>query len=291
MQHSQYFYMAQVTYKAAINIVKCCILLLYLRLFHVVRWFRLSYWALLAVVGMYCTASIAFTIVQCRPLIRAFDKETPGTCTDTAKFWFANAGFSIATDIVILLLPMPLVWKLEVPKAQKVALAAVFAVGIFAVITSCLRVTTLDLFARSPDNTYNIANVMWTIVEPNVAVVYSCLPILRPFVVKLIPGLRSRRYGSHGTPGYATGGTSTTTSKSRVTLGIRKRTDCPPHDWVELGGIKSAQGVHHAAVRRPGSYTGSEEGILSGMGEPAVADGSGIQKTVEYSIQYSKGHS
>lgn len=33
----QYFFMAQVTYKAAINLVKCCILLLYLRLFHVVR--------------------------------------------------------------------------------------------------------------------------------------------------------------------------------------------------------------------------------------------------------------
>src|SRR5690348_11141104 len=134
--------MAQVTYKAAINLVKCCILLLYLRLFNVVRWFRYSCWALLTAVGMYCTASILVTIFQCRPIIRAFDKDTPGTCIDTAKFWFANAGFSIASDVIILLLPMPLLWKLEVPRAQKYALMAVFTIGIFAVVTSCLRVTT-----------------------------------------------------------------------------------------------------------------------------------------------------
>jgi hypothetical protein len=282
--------MAQVTYKAAINLVKCCILLLYLRLFQVVRWFRLSCWALLALVGMYCTASITVTVFQCRPIIRAFDKDTPGTCIDTAKFWFANAGFSIATDVLILLLPMPLVWKLEVPAAQKVALVAVFAVGIFAVITSCLRVTTLDLFATSPDNTYNIANVMWTIVEPNVAVVCSCLPILRPFVVRLIPGLRTRGKGSRDTPGYyASGGSGT--GRSRGTLGSRNRPEGGAGsrgDWVELGGVKSVRGAHQASVRRPGSLTGSEEDMLEGRKGPAGADASGIHKTVEYSIQYSK---
>ncbi len=283
--------MAQVTYKAAINLVKCCILLLYLRLFQVVRWFRFSCWALLTVVTMYCTASILVTVFQCRPLIRAFDKDTPGTCIDTAKFWFANAGFSIATDVIILMLPMPLVWKLEVPMAQKIALVAVFAVGIFAVITSCLRVTTLDLFATSPDNTYNIANVMWTIVEPNVAFVCSCLPILRTLVVRIIPGLRSKSRGfSRETPGYATGGTNSS-GKSRGTLGSRNRPDDAGgrREWVELEGVKSVQGVHQASVRLPNySHTGSEEDMLAAGKGLAGADGPGIHKTVEYKIQYSK---
>ena len=186
--------MAQITYKVSINLVKCCILLLYLRLFRIVRWFRWACWAILAAAIMYCIASVAVTIFQCRPLIRAFDKTVPGSCIDTAKFWYANAGFSIATDVIILLLPMPLVWKLEVPIAQKVALMAVFAIGVFVVITSCLRVTTLDILATTPDQTYDIANVMWTIVEPNVAVVCACLPILRPFIVKIFPMLRSKGY-------------------------------------------------------------------------------------------------
>lgn len=300
----QWFFMAQITYKVAINLVKCCIILLYLRLFHVVRWFRVSCWALLAIVAMYCTGSVAATIFQCRPIIRAFDKTTPGTCINTAKFWFANAGFSIATDIIILLLPLPLVWKLEVPITQRLALVGVFTMGIFVVVTSCLRVTTLDLFATSPDNTYNIENVMWTIIEPNVAVICSCLPILRPLVVKFIPGLRSKSkshgsYGTHGSmPGYnpnssnGGGGMNSTTGKPRVTS-EQERAAEPKADWVELSGVKS-RGVHLASVRRPSSMTGSEEDMLVGKGAngavvaPAAADGLRVQKTMEYSIQYSK---
>ncbi|KAL2181577.1 uncharacterized protein P884DRAFT_190097 [Thermothelomyces heterothallicus CBS 202.75] len=285
---NKYFFMAQVTYKATINLVKCCILLLYLRLFFIVHWFRWSCWALLTIVAMYCVASILVTIFQCRPMIRAFDKSTPGTCIDTAKFWFANAGFSIATDIIILLLPMPLIWKLGAPRAQKIALMAVFAIGIFAVVTSCLRVTTLDIFATSPDNTYNIDNVMWTIVEPNVAIVCSCLPILRPLVVKLIPGLGSKHYGSYGsygTPGYGTG-----RSRTNNTQRSQSRPDGADarHDWMELGGVKS-QGENLATIRRPSSHTGSEETILRGTPAPPKDPNiTGIQKTVEYSVQYSK---
>jgi hypothetical protein len=301
--------MAQVTYKAAINLVKCCILLLYLRLFHVITWFRFSCWALLAVVAMYCTASITVTIFQCRPLMRAFDKtNTPGTCIDTAKFWFANAGFSIATDVIILLLPMPLVWKLEAPRAQKIALMAVFAVGIFAVITSCLRVTTLDLFATSPDNTFDIANVMWTIVEPNVAIVCSCLPILRPFVVKLIPGLRGKSYGYDSSSRGENRGYGSGTGRSRAIMqGSQSRSEGGAagararRDWVELAGRTSGQGkegVHRVTTsslgRHPGSLTGSEEDMLAGtgargQGTPATDGGAlGIHKTVEYSIEYSR---
>ncbi|KAK4252367.1 integral membrane protein [Corynascus novoguineensis] len=284
---NKYFFMAQVTYKAAINLVKCCILLLYLRIFYIVRWFRYSCWALLSIVAMYCAASILVTIFQCRPVIRAFDKDTPGTCIDTAKFWFANAGFSIATDIIILLLPMPLIWKLGAPKGQKYALMGVFAVGIFAVITSCLRVTTLDLFAKSPDNTYNIDNVMWTIVEPNVAVICACLPILRPLVVGLIPGLGSSR-GYGGT--YSARAYGTSKSRTNVTQRSQSKPDSTSarHDWMELGGVKS-HGENLATIRRPSSHTGSEESILRGTpAPPKDPSAPGIQKTVEYSIQYSK---
>ncbi|KAK4149866.1 integral membrane protein [Chaetomidium leptoderma] len=283
---NKYFYMAQVTYKAAINLVKCCILLLYLRLFNVVRWFRYCCWALLTAVTMYCLASILVTIFQCRPILRAFDKDTPGTCIDTAKFWFANAGFSIATDVIILLLPMPLLWKLEAPNAQKYALMVVFTIGVVTVIASCLRVTTLDLFATSPDNTYNIDNVMWTIIEPNVALICACLPILRPLVARLIPGFGSSKgYGSYGdTPGYGTG-------KSRNTQGSQSRPDDggARRDWVELGGVKS-HGENVATIRRPNSHTGSEESILAARTQEPQEQQSapGIHKTVEYSVRYTR---
>ncbi|RFU75030.1 integral membrane [Trichoderma arundinaceum] len=213
------------------------------------------------------------TIFQCNPIIKAFDKTLPGTCIDIAKFWFANAGFSIATDIIILILPMPLVYQLEVPRLQKVALMAVFAIGMFVIVTSCLRVTTLDVFATSPDNTYDIANVMWTVIEPNVAVICACLPTLRPLVVKMLPGLKGKSSANrYGAAGYAT--------KSRVTAGSQI-----PHDnhWTESD--MNSNSIHMATIQRSNSNAGSEERILaSGQNDT----NNGIHKTVEYSIQYSQ---
>ncbi|KAG9250101.1 uncharacterized protein F5Z01DRAFT_427501 [Emericellopsis atlantica] len=294
----KFFYLAQVVYKAAINLSKVCILLLYLRIFNKIRWFRFACWALLGCVGSYMIASVFATIFQCSPIQRSFDKSIKGTCVDNSQFWYANAGFSIATDVIILLLPMPLVYQLQVPWPQKVALMAVFALGIFVVVTSCLRVTTLDILATTPDTTYDIANVMWTIIEPNIAVVCACLPILRPFIVKLIPMLRSKGYSNpYATPGYGTGthksrglGTQVGGSQARGGGG-----DDDAH-WVEIGGGKN-EGMVMTTMQRNNSVAGSQDSILGGKtatntihhgaGDRNSDGHEGIQKTVEYTVQYS----
>ncbi|KAI9149020.1 integral membrane protein [Paramyrothecium foliicola] len=278
----KYFFMAQVTYKAAINLIKCSLLLLYLKIFGNIPWFKWTTWSLLCIVASYCIGSVLVTIFQCRPIGRAFDKTVDGTCIDNSKFWYANAGFSIATDIIILLLPLQPVFKLQITLAQRLGLVAVFTLGIFVVITSCLRITTLDILAKTPDQTYNIANVMWTIIEPNVAVVCACLPILRPFIAKLVPMLRSKGSypgNSYGHSGYAV--------KSRPTEGSQARDKY----WVEIGGAQS-DGIHMSRIQRTGSNAGSEESILGAKSpNKAPTDGNGsdgIQKTIEYSIEYTK---
>jgi hypothetical protein len=278
----KYFFMAQVSYKVAINLIKCSLLLLYLKIFGGITWFRRASWALLFCVASYLVASVIVTIFQCKPLGRAFDKTVEGTCIDNTKFWYANAGFSIATDIIILLLPLQPVFMLQITLAQRLGLVAVFTLGIFVVITSCLRITTLDILATTPDQTYDIANVMWTIIEPNIAVTCACLPILRPFFAKLLPMLRSKgsyasnsRYGNQSAP------------KSRPADGSQGR---PDKYWVEIGGAQS-DGIHMSTIQRSGSHAGSEDSIL-GNKRPKVSqsevNNDGIHKTVEYSIEYTK---
>lgn len=270
--------MAQVVYKAAINLTKCCIILLYLRIFNKVRWFRWSCCGLLASVGIYCFASVIATIFQCNPVVRAFDKSIDGTCIDNSQFWYANAGFSIATDIIILLLPMPLVYQLHVPIAQKLALVGVFGLGIFVVVTSCLRITTLDILATTPDTTYDIENVMWTIIEPNVAVICANLPILRPFIVKLIPVLRSKGYTSKT---YSNGGYGSTYGSRSVNGGTSRIRE--GQSWVEIGGAR-CDAVDMANLERNNSTTGSQDSILAGVS----GTGKGnlrVHKTVEYTVE------
>ncbi|KAL7904316.1 putative PTH11-typeG-protein-coupled receptor [Trichoderma velutinum] len=180
----KYFYFSQITYKFAINCSKCSILLLYLRIFEPILWMKRTCWVLLVCIAIYCLSSVAATVFQCSPTAKAFDKALPGTCIDLAKFWLSNAGFSIATDIIILVIPIPQVYTLRHPRARKISLILVFAIGIFVVIASCLRATTLDMFADSADSTYYTKNLMWTIIECSVTIMCSSLQPLSHWIIR-----------------------------------------------------------------------------------------------------------
>ncbi len=60
---------------------------------------------------------------------RAWNKAIPGNCINITKNWYANAGFSIATDLIILMLPMFIIYSLQLPRSQKISLMFVFALG------------------------------------------------------------------------------------------------------------------------------------------------------------------
>jgi hypothetical protein len=148
----QLFYVAQIFYKLTINLTKTSILLLYLRLFPQ-RYFRIAAYTLLAIILAYMVATTCSSIWQCNPIAKAWNKSLEGSCISLTKNWYANAGFSIATDILIILLPQRVIWQLQMPLKQKVAIMGIFGLGVFVTITSCLRMTTLDFSTTTSDTT------------------------------------------------------------------------------------------------------------------------------------------
>ena len=129
----------QVVYKVTINATKVSIVLLYLRIFTPGKAFR--YWckALLVFVGSYGLLSLMLTIFQCRPPGRAWDRSQNGNCINLTAFWYANAGFSLFSDIAILVFPIPVISTLHLPWRQKMSLILVFAVGgLWVIPCSCL---------------------------------------------------------------------------------------------------------------------------------------------------------
>ena len=126
----QAFWAAQIVYKLTINLTKTSICLLYLRIFSYVIWFRRAVYATMAYVLLYAISSIVATIFQCTPIRRAWDHSADGSCINLTKFWYANAGANIVGDVIILVLPMPMVGGLQLPNRQKWGLALVFGLGI-----------------------------------------------------------------------------------------------------------------------------------------------------------------
>ena len=126
--YDQLFYVAQAFYNVNINMTKGSILFLYLRIF-VQRMFRIICWIMLVIVLSYLIASMAASIFQCTPVARAWDKSIPGTCVNITMNWYANAGFSIATGVIILVLPMPIIHSLRLQTNQKIGLMFIFGLG------------------------------------------------------------------------------------------------------------------------------------------------------------------
>jgi hypothetical protein len=107
----------------------------------------------MAIVVAYGVAATVATILQCTPVARAWNKTIPGTCFDIIAFWYANASYTIATDLILLVLPMRVIWGLQLRAVQKVAVLAVFAMGGLVTVFSIIRMTTLVESATSTDPT------------------------------------------------------------------------------------------------------------------------------------------
>ena len=110
------------------NLTKMSILLLYLRIF-IQRWFRIICHILLVIIASYMVAALFASIFQCTPVARAWDKSIAGSCISITNNWYANAGFSIATDLMILALPMYPIYRSKMALKRKIALMIVFAFG------------------------------------------------------------------------------------------------------------------------------------------------------------------
>ncbi|KAL0262019.1 hypothetical protein SLS55_003454 [Diplodia seriata] len=152
---------------------------------------------------MCFTLLIAFrqyvpSIRTCWPIASFWDG-TNQNCIDIFKFYVGVAIGGIVTDFGLMVLPIPYIWRLNVPRYQKVLVVCTLVFGGFACFVTIIRlvkITQLDL----SDPTWGTVDLMiWTGLEVywyvpippliqsvmlNVssAVICCCLPTLRPLV-------------------------------------------------------------------------------------------------------------
>ncbi|KAJ4126887.1 hypothetical protein NW765_002676 [Fusarium oxysporum] len=80
------------------------------------------------------------------------------------------------------------IWISQLPVAHKRALMMVLTMGGGVVIvTSIVRMTTLDLATKTLDTTFDISSTMWTIIEQNLAIICTCLPMCRIPIAIILP--------------------------------------------------------------------------------------------------------
>ena len=132
INESQCDYMVQVFTSLAVGFSKVSVLLLYRRIFSV-RVFKTVATIGVAIAIAWTVAFTISTIFQCNP-IRLYWTELEflwgNRCIQIIPFYQAQAITDIITDFAILAMPMPMIWKLQLPLKQKLAVAGMFLLGL-----------------------------------------------------------------------------------------------------------------------------------------------------------------
>ncbi|KAL3420520.1 integral membrane protein [Phlyctema vagabunda] len=186
-------------YVTCITLVKCSLLTMYYRIFPI-RSIKIGAYILAGVSISWAISICMVSIFQCTPIAKTWNPTLDGHCINLKASFIGNAIPNILTDILILALPMPQIWKLHTTVLQRAQICFVFLLGSFVIFTSIYRFTQVFRF-QADDVTWTLASAqIWCLVESSAAIISACLPTLGPlfqFVVRSLKLTSSARNSSN----------------------------------------------------------------------------------------------
>ncbi|KAL4914977.1 hypothetical protein BDW62DRAFT_133980 [Aspergillus aurantiobrunneus] len=206
-------------YVWAIPLIKLSIIYFYRRIFGMTR---MMWLCAFLTIGYFISCTVAFSVC-CRPPSYYWTQYTEpdgGHCLfDLYPFYLGNASANVFTDLLILVVPIPLVWKLQMKRVQKVLISGIFLLGSFVCIASLIRIYSMVPLKNDLDVTWIMGDVyLWSSVEPCIGILCACLPTLQPLIrrtLKRIMGssIAANRLGNSDSP---RGASSSVKRRSKV---------------------------------------------------------------------------
>ncbi|KAK6836991.1 hypothetical protein PG987_007486 [Apiospora arundinis] len=173
---STYFRMIGQTFSLiATGASKATVGLFLLRLV-VVRWMIIAIWVVMAVMGILSVLATIFTWAACTPVVFTWDERIPGgTCINTIPLAMGLALLTIVADLFFAILPWIFIWKLNIPKREKIILAASLSLGVFAAAAGAKRIMEVKGVRDVP-----VGVIVWSQVETAATLVCVGIPVCRP---------------------------------------------------------------------------------------------------------------
>ncbi|KAL3452745.1 hypothetical protein BJX65DRAFT_302654 [Aspergillus insuetus] len=279
----------------SLSCTKISILFLYLRIFPV-RWLVWSSWATMTVIVAWAIATILAGCLICRPFAFNWDQTIPGgKCGNQVTSFTVTGVINLVTDFIVLILPMPSLYRLQMATYKKATLIAVFGLGVVTCVISALRISVLSTMDFA-DITYTMpkANI-FSGIEPCLAVILASVPMMRPLL------------GRTGSTPNATGQTPISLSKKSGGVkgshsngtgdnddGFERLDDDTSQLWLRPMGPKHYAGIsvrHDKGADGLGDVSGgSLESLEQGAGgvvgrERSTSGGGGITVKQEWAVE------
>ncbi|OJJ46001.1 hypothetical protein ASPZODRAFT_25901 [Penicilliopsis zonata CBS 506.65] len=172
-------WVSQILYYLALGLAKTSMVALYMRLASDPMHIRFL-WVFGAIVFCHGIAVTIVTIDICTPISIMWSPSFPEGCIDILDFNYFNAAFHIFTDIMLAIIPIPILRNLQMNKRRKIGLMIVFAVGLLTIATTVARQVTNAISLLRPDFPwYWSAAELCTCLEVNMGLICTSVPALR----------------------------------------------------------------------------------------------------------------
>ncbi|KAK0515948.1 hypothetical protein JMJ35_001982 [Cladonia borealis] len=175
---------ATTVWPTANTLVKISVLHFYTKIFNT-RMLASSAYAIGAVTLAFWLSTVMTAFLICRPFAFNWDKlMTNGYCGNLSAYYLSTGIVNLLIDVIIVALPLPLLWGLQMKTSRKIALTAIFSLGALICIISIVRIDAINRLNYS-DITYSVVlDSICTALEPTLGVINACLPLLQPVVSK-----------------------------------------------------------------------------------------------------------
>lgn len=197
-------YIFQILTPLALGFVKCSILLFYRRIFcagiGIRDPFDLTTRIMLFVLVLWGVAfSLAFGFIcgldfseNWTPVNISGDQ-----CPNPIPLLDAYVISDAILDLGLLIMPVPLIWKMQMPIRKRLTVASIFLLGTMAIVASLMQMI-LDIssiseavlaypFIVDDPNLLTSRIIYWGMLEMGLAVIVACLPTLQSLVRKTWP--------------------------------------------------------------------------------------------------------
>ncbi|KAF4301336.1 integral membrane protein [Botryosphaeria dothidea] len=272
ISYSQIVWLSSIFYNACLGFIKTSVLALYMRLGD--RTLKRLAIIMTCIVAAQASAHVLVCIFQCSPVSAAYDLAiTKKKCIDINAFYLANAAVNISTDLLTYTLPIKTVLHLQVPKNQKIGLGVMLSLGLFACISSIIRISYIPQMLTSSDPTWAISGAMyWSVIETNVGIAAASIPSFKVIAKKYAPRLLGSYYESQRYPSGAKHGSKFSQNafhKMGSQGGVEAGTGHSGHGSVQLRSMnrdpndtfRDVKGGIQTRIEQDGASNSSEEAL------------------------------
>ncbi|KAK4031677.1 hypothetical protein C8A01DRAFT_41873 [Parachaetomium inaequale] len=137
-------------------------------------------------------------LLQCRNLAVLWDLTIETTCWPVSTLQglsYASCAVNIFTDLFFAVLPIPMLWNVQINARTRYTLICIMSLGIFACAAGMVKSAYISNYGKTGDFLWDSANLtIWYSVECNVGIVAASLPCLKPLFKRILE--TSLGYGS-----------------------------------------------------------------------------------------------